>query len=208
MGGNLSYQLDVRIVAASRRELLALTAAGEFRDDLYYRLGVFPMALPPLRQRPEDVAPLTQALLHRLQQQKGVRLGVTDAAMALLERYPWPGNVRELENLVDRLAIEYPGEIVGPAELPDSFRHQPRDPEPALCGLPPHLGDGEPNPEALARLPLNGLDLKEYLGRVERRLIEQALDDTGSVVARAADRLHVRRTTLVEKMRKYGIDRG
>lgn len=201
VGGTETRRADVRILAATHRYLDAMMAAGTFREDLYYRLNVFPMTLPPLRERAEDVAPLVHAISTRIHAEQGLRVRLTDRAVAVLERYTWPGNVRELKNLLERLAIEFPGEVVDQPDLPRKFQDLPEDTRtPAVPAIP--------DPRGPALLPLNGLDLKDYLARLERSLIEQALEDTNKVVARAADRLHIRRTTLVEKMRKYGIERA
>jgi sigma-54 specific flagellar transcriptional regulator A len=201
VGATETRRADVRILAATHRDLDAMMAAGTFREDLYYRLNVFPVNLPALRERPEDVAPLAHAIGERIEAEQGLRVRLTSDALKVLEHYPWPGNVRELKNLLERLAIEFPGQIVTRADLPRKFADANR-----AVGAP--AAAGRPDPEAPALLPVNGLDLKDYLGRLERSLIEQALEDTNSVVARAADRLHIRRTTLVEKMRKYGIERA
>jgi sigma-54 specific flagellar transcriptional regulator A len=179
-----------------------MMAAGTFREDLYYRLNVFPVALAPLRERVEDVVPLTYAVAQRIHAEQGLCVRLTDDALRVLEIYPWPGNVRELKNLLERLAVEFPGQLVSGSELPRKFLDATQ-----VVGMPAAAA-AVPDPEAPALLPINGLDLKDYLGRLERSLIEQALEDTNSVVARAADRLHIRRTTLVEKMRKYGIERA
>ncbi|HEX7036408.1 MAG TPA: sigma-54 dependent transcriptional regulator [Pseudomonadales bacterium] len=200
VGGIETRRADVRIIAATHRDLEAMIAEGRFREDLYYRLNVFPIAMPPLRERPDDVEPLVYAIGERIRTEQRLQVRLTEDAVAVLRAYAWPGNVRELKNLLERLAIEYPGEVVTAAELPRKFHES----EPARPAAPV----GIPDPEAPALLPVNGLDLKDYLGRLERSLIEQALEDTNCVVARAADRLHIRRTTLVEKMRKYGIERA
>jgi sigma-54 specific flagellar transcriptional regulator A len=200
VGGTETRRADVRILAATHRDLDTMMAAGTFREDLYYRLNVFPVVLEPLRARAEDVAPLVHTIAERIGAELGLRVQLTGEALSVLEGYPWPGNVRELKNLLERLAIEFPGQVVGTSELPRKFL----DGKPTMA---PQPRPGVSDPGAPALLPLNGLDLKDYLGRLERSLIAQALEDTNSVVARAADRLQIRRTTLVEKMRKYGIER-
>ena len=190
---------DVRILAGTHRDLDAMMAAGTFREDLYYQLNVVPLNLPALRERPEDIEPLIYAIAGRLLTEQGRQVRLTPDALQVLKRYPWPGNIRELKNLLERLAVEFPDQVVSAAELPRRFRDAPSG------EAQPYVR--RPDPERHALLPSNGLDLKDYLGRLERRLIEQALEASDSVVARAADRLHIRRTTLVEKMRKYGIER-
>ena len=211
VGGARPIDVDVRILAATHRDLEAMLAAGEFRDDLYYRLNVFPIEMPPLRLRRDDIPMLMNTLVNRLVEQGYREVHFTPEAVMSLLAHPWPGNIRELANFIERMAIMHPGGIVGIDDLPARFRHG--GDERARAGDDDvevdSVADGTAvmDPNATPLLPVNGIDLKEYIGRLERSLIEQALDDTGSVVARAADRLHVRRTTLVEKMRKYGIER-
>ncbi|MCY1423682.1 nitrogen regulation protein NR(I) [compost metagenome] len=128
-------------------------------------------------------------------------------------RHDWPGNVRELANLVERLAIMHPYGVIGVGELPKKFRHVDDEDEQLVSGLRESLEEravingGLPGLDSPALLPVEGLDLKDYLANLEQGLIQQALDDANGVVARAAERLRIRRTTLVEKMRKYGMTR-
>tara|TARA_R100001377_G_scaffold66981_1_gene42267 strand:+ start:258 stop:1745 length:1488 start_codon:yes stop_codon:yes gene_type:complete len=212
VGGTRTLQTDVRIFAATHKNLEEMIEIGSFRQDLYYRVNVFPIEMPSLRERAEDIPFLLNELISRLENEKRGSVRFNSVAIESLCRHPWPGNVRELANLVERMAILHPHGIVGVNDLPLKFRHV-EDVEIAnLKNLP--LPDAAPvAPEdngggsAQALLPLNGLDLKEYLANLERDLIEQALNDCGGVVARAADRLNIRRTTLVEKMRKYDMQR-
>jgi sigma-54 specific flagellar transcriptional regulator A len=133
-----------------------------------------------------------------------------DHALRALARYDWPGNVRELSNVIERLAIARAGAVVGVADLPAKIARDADAPAAASAARTgvERFEAGLLDPERPPLLPVNGIDLKEYMSRLERSLIQQALDDTHSVVARAADRLHIRRTTLVEKMRKYGLQRS
>ena len=204
VGSNRSIACDVRIIAATHRDLETAIADGKFREDLYYRLNVFPIEMPPLRQRLGDLPLLITELTARMdgEGRATVRLGVS--GLRALSVYPWPGNVRELANLVERLAILHPGETVGLQDLPPKFRQgfpdsAPDDDASAAMALPT-LGI-EP------RLPENGIDLKEYLNDLEMGLIRRALDEANGVVAHAAKLLGMRRTTLVEKIRKFGIAR-
>ncbi len=222
VGGAKTIQTDVRILAATHKDLEAMIEVGEFRQDLYYRLNVFPMEMPPLRERCEDVPLLLNELITALEREKRGSVRFNSAAIDCLCRYHWPGNVRELANLVERMAILYPHGIVGMNDLPDRFRitgeqspakvaPAPGEPNPTIAVTEQHQPAAEPNLDnesvAASLLPLNGIDLKEYLTNLEKDLIEQALDDSEGVVARAADRLHIRRTTLVEKMRKYNLSK-
>lgn len=214
VGSNRTQNVDVRIIAATHKNLDQMIAQGTFREDLFYRLNVFPIDMPPLRERSEDIPLLINELLARMEREKRGAVRFGSAAVAALTQYRWPGNVRELANLVERMAIMYPGGIVGVAELPKKFRQNTSDEPDDVMSVLDELEEerallDEPLSlwEDTGRLPEEGLDLKEYLSTLEQSLIQQALEDAGGVVARAAERLHVRRTTLVEKMRKYGMNR-
>ena len=213
LGSDEMHPVDLRVIAASRHDLEARVAAGSFRDDLYYRLNQYSIELPPLRERAEDIPLLLNELIARMEHEKRGSIRFSSAALMSLCRHDWRGNVRELANLVERLAIMHPYGVIGVGELPKKFRHL--DGEAAEESASAHAPAPEaglaagalPGLDAPALLPVGGLDLKDYLGNLERSLIQQALDDAGGVVARAAERLRVRRTTLVEKMRKYGMSR-
>ncbi len=210
VGGVKTMQTDVRIFAATHKDLEAMIDRGEFRQDLYYRINVFPIEMPALRERPEDIPLLLNELISIMEAEKRGSVRFNSGAIASLRRHPWLGNVRELANLVERMAILYPHGIVGVNDLPKKFRHL-TDAEISQSSILashdvlPAQTSAEPKTDGESLLPLNGLDLKEYLANLEKDLIEQALDDSGGVVARAADRLNIRRTTLVEKMRKYTL---
>ncbi|MCB1684375.1 MAG: sigma 54-interacting transcriptional regulator [Pseudomonadales bacterium] len=209
VGGVETRHADVRIVAATHRDLEEMIRAGTFREDLFYRLNVFPIELTPLRDRPGDLPLLVAAINEKIRREQGLAVRLTEDALQALSRYPWPGNVRELANLLERLVIQSPNELVATKDLPSRYLEGAEEEGAAARTAAEAPADaGVVSADALARLPVNGLDLKDYLARLECSLIEQALLDTNSVVARAADRLHIRRTTLVEKMRKYGIERA
>ena len=202
VGSNRSIDANVRIVAATHNNLEESIAGGAFREDLYYRLNVFPIDMPPLRDRIEDLPLLISDLVRRIESDKRGSIRLTPAAMRELSCYRWPGNVRELANLIERLVILYPYGVVDEQDLPDKFRSHGK------LRKPTTTGDLELSGAVAAQsLPREGMDLKEHLNRLERNLIVQALDDAGGVVAHAAKRLHMGRTTLVEKMRKLDIQR-
>lgn len=231
VGGNKPLQCNVRIIAATHRNLETMISEDKFREDLYYRLNVFPIDSPALRQRKDDIPLLLQELNSRIQGDgvEGVRF--TERAIASLMEHEWAGNVRELSNLVERLTILYPGQIVDIADLPEKYQYgdvqayEPDYPEEilereAFNALFAEAAAQEPEDEVMAAsedelststissaLPEEGVNLKEYLSELEVNLIRQALDNQDWVVARAADKLGMRRTTLVEKMRKYDIQR-
>lgn len=214
VGSNKTITADVRIIAATHRNLEEAIREGRFREDLFYRLNVFPIEMPPLRERAEDIPLLISELVTRLEHEKRGSTRLTPAAVATLCEYPWPGNVRELANLIERLVIMYPFGLVDAPDLPEKFRRVGSSEVPSLdlsgsedspsTLLSPSLGDYA----TLPRLPREGLDLKDHLARLEYHLIKQALDEAGGVVAHAAERLRLRRTTLVEKLRKYGLQRA
>jgi len=206
VGSNRTIRCNVRIVAATHRNLEKAIQKGSFREDLYYRLNVFPIDMPPLRDRVEDIPVLVNDLIHRIEHEKRGSVRLTPAAIAALTHYSWPGNVRELANLMERLAILHPYGVVDIGDLPEKFRPVGRVdtlqlPEVTIKG-------DEPDSTVFApRLPSDGLDLKAHLNTLEQSLIQQALEESEGVVAHAAKRLHMRRTTLVEKLRKYGLHR-
>jgi sigma-54 specific flagellar transcriptional regulator A len=208
VGSNHTKSANVRIIAATHKHLEDMIQSGTFREDLYYRLNVFPIEMPALRERVEDIPLLINELVARMEKEKRGSLRLNSAAILNLCRHDWPGNVRELSNLVERLAIMNPFGVIGVQELPKKFRHvDDHDEDHANLDEPglPSRASGLVGFDSPALLPENGLDLKDYLGNLERELIQQALDEAGGVVARAAEKLRIRRTTLVEKVRKYGL---
>lgn len=210
VGSNKSIEADVRIIAATHRDLEEAITENKFREDLFYRLNVFPIEMPPLRDRVEDIPLLVNELIRRIEHEKRGSVRLTQGAILALCQYNWPGNVRELANLVERLAILYPFGVVDVADLPEKFQTDTMIPESARISEEA-LSSVQPvqyQLEAEPRLPRDGLDLKEHLSNLEVGFIKQALDDANGVVAQAAKRLGMRRTTLVEKLRKYGLQRS
>lgn len=212
VGGVKTIQSNVRILTATHKNLEKMIDNEEFRQDLYYRINVFPIEMPSLRDRAEDVPILLNELITIMEAEKRGSVRFNSGAIESLCQHPWPGNVRELANLVERMAILHPHGIVGVSDLPKKFRYQV---EARILALKAERADSEgivalnnlATSGGQSLLPLNGMDLKEYLSNLEKDLIGQALDDSGGVVARAADRLNIRRTTLVEKMRKYSLQK-
>ena len=212
IGGNKSITADVRIVAATHKDLEVMIEAGDFREDLFYRLNVFPIEMPPLRERTEDIPLLINELVSRMESEKRGSVRFNEASILSICQHDWPGNVRELANLVERMAIMYPHGVIGISELPKKFRYS--EEEGGIQELREEISERaallaviEEEPVMTNQLPSEGLDLREYLAELEQDLIQQALDAEDGVVARAAERLNIRRTTLVEKMRKYGMGR-
>ncbi|MDR3416969.1 MAG: sigma-54 dependent transcriptional regulator [Nevskia sp.] len=217
VGASRSLHCDVRIIAATHRNLEEAIVKGSFREDLFYRLNVFPIEMPPLRERLEDLPLLIDELIAA--QERNGHGGVRLAADAVhsLRAYHWPGNVRELSNLVERLAVLHPDGVVSAAELPLRYRGQGGVVAPAPAAVQPSE-DEQPSLlplrsasvtvlESTTQLPQDGIDLKDYIEAIEISLIRQALQNSCGVVAHAAKLLNTRRTTLVEKLRKYGLHR-
>jgi sigma-54 dependent transcriptional regulator, flagellar regulatory protein len=205
VGSNKSLQTNARIISATHRNLEEAVNSGSFRQDLFFRLNVFPIELPSLRERQSDIPLLIATLETRLREQGSQPAHLTPAVLAYLQQLPWPGNIRELANLLEQLAIMYPGLLVDLAQLPTRFR------PPQLTLLPltrtQEVALPAASSPAFPTLPPEGVELREYLNELERTMIVTALEQNGQVVARAARRLGMRRTTLVERMRKFGLDR-
>jgi sigma-54 specific flagellar transcriptional regulator A len=228
VGGTKTISCDVRIVAATHRNLETMITDGTFREDLYYRLNVFPIETPALRERAQDIPLLLLELVSRMKGNNEVGVTFNEEALVSLTSHSWPGNVRELSNLVERLAILYPNGLIDLPKLPIKYQYgdvavtpqgfteeqSERNALNELFAQSDH-GDTDNEQEALessstlvsTALPSDGVNLKEYLSDLEINLITQALEQQEWVVARAADQLGMRRTTLVEKMRKYEISR-
>jgi sigma-54 dependent transcriptional regulator, flagellar regulatory protein len=195
VGAGELREADVRIIAATNRDLEAEVAAGRFRGDLFFRLNVFPIQLPPLRERLEDLPLLIDALSERLALRGYRQVEFSVEAMAQLKRLRWPGNVRELENLLERLAISGPEGPVARADLPLRYSGGAvAEPE-----IPQVEGAGG---EHSLSLPEEGIALRAVLARIEDDLIEQAMARSGGVVAEAARLLGIGRTTLLEKLKR------
>ena len=217
VGGTSPIQADVRIIAATHRDLEEMVSKGEFREDLYYRLNVFPIDLPPLRRRAEDIPALIYAITEQMKRDQGAQFSLTNDAMRVLANYPWPGNVRELSNLLERLSILYPNSAIDSYQLPDKLRNKAKISDSETEGDTNFIGQLEEPIQAFAdvgdavqvygQLPDAGFDLKSYIADMEIHYIREALETTNGVVAQAAKLLGLRRTTLVEKLRKYGIQK-
>ena len=260
VGNHQPICCNVRIIAATHRDLDEAILRGQFRGDLFYRLNVFPIEMPSLRERLDDLDVLIGEFIEQNRVAGRPAIALTPTAMAVLRRHPWPGNVRELGNLVERLSILNGGHVVDVAQLPPRYRPVALLEELALAApelpsttgaerapdtlpttaLRPSIGiapapaaetavAGELASETLdgietlallcggaglpvdgahvdaGELPVDGIDLRAHLFAIEHRLITQALQRSGGTVAQAARLLGLRRTTLVEKLRKFGI---
>lgn len=212
VGSNKTQPVDVRIIAATHRNLESMIEENTFREDLFYRLNVFPIELPSLKERAEDIPLLINELVSRMESEQRGSIRFNSAAIMSLCQHEWSGNVRELANLVERMAIMHPFGVIGVQDLPSKYRHVDVADEDFVHTTAKLNGSGAGMAGYVSMndtplLPEQGIDLREYITNLEMSLIQQALNDCGGVVARAADKLCVRRTTLVEKMRKYDMQR-
>jgi two-component system response regulator PilR (NtrC family) len=189
VGGNEEIPVDARIIAATNRDLGV--ADGSFREDLFYRINVIPIALPPLRARVEDIPILAEHFLRKIcRDQKIPEKNISADAMRLLEAYPWPGNVRELENVLERTVALESGPVITTRSLPSSIS------EGAARVIPDYLS-----------LPAEGLDLEHYLEGIGKRLMQEALDRCGGVQTQAAELLRMSFRSFRYYAKKYGIAR-
>ena len=190
VGADRVCKVDVRIVAATNKDLAAEMKAGRFRDDLYYRLNVIPITSPPLRERRSDIQLLVEHFLARHNASRPYPISISEEAMVLLWEYDWPGNIRELENVIERTVILSDATIIKPDALPPnirSFLSEKKIPSPAF---------GE-----------NGIDLAAVLNEFETRMIKEAMRRTNGNKQAAADLLGLKRTTLVAKLKtKINLD--
>jgi len=190
VGGTKLIKLDVRVISATNANLESLVKEGSFREDLYYRLNVIPINLPPLSERRDDVPLLAKHFLRKLcAEMHRPEMALTPAALRALEQYEWPGNVREMENVIERSVALTDGNVIDRSDLP-----------PQIGGLP---DNGSPLP--VTRLPDEGIDLPGVVESLEKELLQQALERTKGVKARAAALLGLNRTTLVEKLKRLGM---
>jgi len=228
VGNHTPIRCNVRIIAATHRNLEESIAKGSFREDLFYRLNVFPIETPPLRSRLQDLPLLVRDLAEINAAHGRPRVQLARAAFDALAQYGWPGNVRELANLIERLSILCPDKTVDIGDLPPKYRpagwtrpesdtallealQTEAQPQVALQEDETELDEteamrvlvGRETQQHLAHLPPDGLDLRSHLYDIERALIRQALERAGGTVAHAARLLQLRRTTLVEKLRKF-----
>jgi two-component system response regulator AtoC len=190
VGSTRRTKLDVRVISATNADIEERVRRGQFREDLYYRLNVIPINLPPLRNRREDIPLLAKHFLRKIcKDMRRPVLEMTQTALMALEHYPWPGNVREMENVIERAVALTEDDIIDCRDLP------------------PKIGGVAIQTDRLPslRVPDEGLDLPETIAQIELTLIRQAMDKSDNIKARAAELLHINRTTLVEKMKRYGI---
>jgi DNA-binding NtrC family response regulator len=189
VGGTQTVRVDVRIIAATHRDLETMSARGEFREDLYYRLAVVPITIPPLRQRDGDVVHLVRSFASELGRSCGrPSITVEEAALELLARQPWPGNVRQLRNMMERLVVLVDGDVIRRADVER------------------HLGGPSAASAAPPAAAREGLSLDAQRKEREREALVDALTRSGNNRTRASRLLEVSRRTLYNKLREHGLE--
>src|SRR5437762_11484097 len=188
LGGMETIKVDVRIIAATNVDLRHMMEEGRFREDLFYRLHVISIQLPPLRDRKDDIPLLVRHFLEKYgDENKKSGLELTPDALDLLTEYDWPGNVRELENVVERAVVLTSGPRIGIELIPDHVRKAPNFQMPQFV------------------VPPEGISFKDVITDFEKKLIESTLEAAGGVQKRAAELLHIKPTTLNEMIKRYDI---
>jgi two-component system, NtrC family, response regulator PilR len=204
LGGTEEIDADIRVIAATNRDLSKMVADATFREDLYYRINVIPVRLPPLRERPDDVPLLAEHFVakYSAQMKKNIA-GLSGGAIACLRRYPWPGNVRELENAIERaVALERSSTILSdslPDQLQDSARLFSLGNGEGSAATAPHAGNGH------ERFPEGGIDLEQHVQHIEREYIAEALRRAGGVKVKAAELLGMSFRSFRYYTKKYNL---
>jgi two-component system response regulator HydG len=193
VGGERTITVDVRIISATNRDLAPMVERGEFREDLFYRLHIIPIEVPPLRERKEDILPLVTHFIHAITTEMAKPIaGITDEAMELLMRYDWPGNIRELENMIERAIVLCEGERLDAQLFPINERKGPRSNSATTLNVP----------------PAGAITLDNALESIERAMIEDALEKSGGVKTKTAELLGIKTSALYYKLEKYGLTSG
>jgi nitrogen regulation protein NR(I) len=200
VGGIKTLRVDVRLIAATNRDLKQLIADGKFREDLYYRLAVVPIELPPLRERREDIPLLVRHFIQKYDERLGKRVeGIEDEALQLLLGYSWPGNIRELENLMERSVLFADGPLILASALPDSLRERGTQSPVPIAAVGPLGAIAAPSGASMKEI------VRHAQAELEKELIGRALEETGGNVTRAAKRLQISRKSLQVKMKELGL---
>jgi two-component system response regulator AtoC len=200
VGGIKTLHVDVRLIAATNRDLQALIADGRFREDLFYRLAVVPISLPPLRDRREDIPLLVHHFIGKYDQRLGKRVErVDEEAMQMLLAYSWPGNIRELENLMERSVLFADGPVILGSSLPDALRERSSGATVPIAAVGPLGAIAAPSGASMKEI------VRHAQAELEKELISRALEETGGNVTRAAKRLQISRKSLQVKMKELGL---
>lgn len=225
VGGNQSIQTDVRLVAATNKDLEGMALAGNFREDLFHRLNVLPVVVPPLRDRPQDIERLVQHFLKKYTESKPVKQTISEKSLATMIAHDWPGNVRELANFVQRVCVLASGPVIRFIDIPSQFLPAPIAKLYEENGLEEAEAPAETQKvkseeiedlfdyeqiiglsEVKPSLPPEGIDASNVLNNIERNLVIAALDRCGWNVSKSAQVLSMPRTTLIQKMNKFGFN--
>jgi transcriptional regulator with PAS, ATPase and Fis domain len=191
IGGVKTVKIDIRIIAATHQDLKVAVEQGKFRQDLYYRLNVIPIRVPPLRERKSDIPLLGHHFLNHFNRSKKRKIqGIHNEALNRLMEYHWPGNVRELENIIERIVILTNNDSITVQDLPEKIQSLSQDEQAPLF-----------------EIPEEGMSLDNALNEFEKRLILQALNKTGWIKNKAAQLLNLNRTTLIEKIKRQNLQR-
>ena len=189
IGGTKTIEVDIRVITATNKNLRQAMEASRFREDLFYRLNVIPVTVPPLRERRADIPKLAEHFLNKFKQSRGANVkGLTPESMEKLLHYSWPGNIRELENIIERMVILAENDILGLEDLPPRISQ-------ITPTASPSVGD----------IPEEGIDFNAVISDLENKLLLQALERSNWVKNKAAKLLNLNRTTLVEKLKKKGL---
>jgi len=214
VGGSKPIKINVRIITTTHCNLEEAIADGKFREDLFYRLNVIPIQIPPLRERKSDIPLLVQHYLKYFNEQKGKSIeSISDAAMEILCNYQWPGNIRELANFMERMVVLSTDKSLTPRDLPDKVLNDvPKETwEPLVQAesneTPAEFMRKSRNQAHYIGMPEEGVNLKQMVEEFEKELIIEALEKTNGVKNQAATLLGLNRTTLVEKLKKMNIRR-
>lgn len=212
VGGTRTHHANVRIIAATHQNLEVLIEKNQFREDLFYRINVFPIDMPSLTSRRSDIPGLIQVLLNEAPAKPVFSL--TPEAMQCIVNYDWPGNVRQLANFVERMRIVFPDQLIDLSKIPEKYKSNKNMDNPLPTSNKENIMENFTNePRQIddidtIQLPSDGIDLKAHLTAIEQKYIDLALQRTNGVVAHAAKLLGLGRTTLVEKLRRYSIDKA
>jgi two-component system response regulator HydG len=207
VGANREVEVNVRIVAATNRNLEEMIKKGEFREDLFYRLNVLPLFLPPLRERKDDVAALIEHFLAKFSATYGNKVeGVSEEARELLMKYNWPGNIRELENVMEHAFVIESGSRISAASLPDSIRGLSRSvSKSALAGDNAPAGASAAEGDLSFAINLNNLDFQSQKEEFEKHFIISALKVFNGRINQTALHANIPKKTLLRKLEKYGL---
>lgn len=203
VGGSKTIKTDIRIVAATNRDLEKEVKRGNFREDLFYRLNVIPLDLPPLRDRGEDIVLLADYFLRKFCSEKNRHhLQLGEETARILSGYTWPGNIRELENFMERMSILCEGESIDPQDLPEKIFNESNT---NIAEKKPSTKKNEFSWPGIRDMRKKSPGLKEFLDAIETSLLKEALEETDGVKNQAAELLGIKRTTLIEKLKKKNL---